>query len=233
MSIGIPGLDPRVKVQRTPPNPNDKTTIFSICPIAISERKYTLFPGIFEIEPGSVDNPSSLIVGSSGWVKHYDDGTPPIEIPHHSIQIAESVVSDYARSLFATDYPQIMPGVFFIPGVYESAIDAMKKNEEFKPRFELAQEKQKRWFENLVKLTDALWARSNGNPLAVPDHAKTAAENLGLKEKPWMKDFVVTSEMEACPACGEMRKVQFPVCRHCNTIIDKVAYSKAKFEKAS
>ena len=64
----FPGLgNPNRRTIRAPINPLDKSTVVSILPKQISERKITIQPGIFEISPGSFDNPAILVVGPSSW----------------------------------------------------------------------------------------------------------------------------------------------------------------------
>jgi len=70
----------------------------------------------------------------------------------------------------------------------------------------------------LVKLADSLWARSNGNPLAISDSMRTAAKELNL-EKDWMKDFRMV-ETVRCKACGSLLNPMFPVCPTCKAIND-------------
>src|SRR3990167_5640556 len=41
---------------------------------------------------------------------------------------------------------------------------------------ETAKNRQQNWFANLVKIGDTLWSRSNGNPIAISDDMRLAAQ---------------------------------------------------------
>jgi hypothetical protein len=76
--------------------------------------------------------------------------------------------------------------------------------------------KQDNWFRLLLKLADALWARSNNNPLVIWDEMRIAARELGA-DKAWTKDFQLV-DLIKCFACGGLRNPQFPVCPTCKVV---------------
>lgn len=198
---------------RAPTNPLDKSTIVSIFPKRIEERKHTIQPGLFQIEAGSFQNPAILVVGPSSWWKEIDENQPLLEIPHSSIQIADSVVRDYCNGIFACDMGNNMPGLFYLPGAF--TVERLKK--EHSGELELANRKQRSWYEILVKMADALWSRSNGNPLTISDEMRIAARELNLINKDWLKD-AQTMELERCVACGQLKNPLYPVCPNCKNI---------------
>jgi hypothetical protein len=97
------------------------------------------------------------------------------------------------------------------------------KSEEIKTKhksqLDLAERKQKNWYSLLVKLGDSFWARLGGNPLGIPDLCRLAANELGFKDKPWLRDSTIV-EMVKCVACGNLRNQEFPICPHCKAVID-------------
>jgi len=200
---------------RAPVNPLDKSTIVSIFPKFISERKHTIQPGVFEIQPGTYEHPSLLIVGPSSWWKEIDENQPLLEIPHSSIQIADSVVKDYCNGLLGCDMASNMPGLFFIPG--EINEEQLKKDH--KESLDSALVKQKNWYYALVRMADALWSRSMGNPLTISDEMKLAARDLNLINKEWLKDSQ-TMDLVRCAACGHLKNPAYPVCSNCKNITD-------------
>ncbi len=226
---GFPGLhELSRRTVRAPINPMDRSTVVSIYPKDITERKVTIEPGVFHITPGRFDNPSILVVGSSSWWREIDPDQPLLEIPISSIQIADSIVRDYSNGLLGCNMGDTMPGLFYIQG--EKSLLEIRKD--YKAQLDEANTKQRRWYEALVKLGDILWSRSNGNPLAISEDMKLAAQELGLKEKPWLKDFT-TMELEHCPACGQLRDSKFPVCQHCKTVVNKKQFKEMGLEVAS
>lgn len=214
----FPGIgDWKRRTIRAPTNPLDKSTIVSILPKRIEEVKHTIQPGKFIIEPGSYDKPSILVVGSSSWWKELEDGQPMLEIPHSSIQIADSVVKDYCNGILACDMGGSMPGLFYIPG--EFTVERIRK--EHKTQLDEALIKQRNWFSTLVKIADTLWARTNGNPLSISDDMRLAAKELNLESgKEWTKDTQIM-ELIRCKACGTLINSSIVICPNCKVIIDE------------
>lgn len=200
---------------RAPVNPLDKSTIVSIYPKEIVETKPTIQPGIFTLLPGSYEKPSILVVGTSSWWKELDETQPMLEIPVSSIQIADSVVRDYTNGLLACNMGDCMPGLFYVPG--EHTVDVIKKS--FKHILDKINASQRNWFLALVRIADALWSRTNGNPLSISDDMRLAARELGLNNKEWLRDFQ-NVELVRCVACGALRNPLYPVCQTCHAIVD-------------
>jgi len=212
----FPGLGALARrVIRAPINPLDRSTVISIYPKDIVEVKHTIQPGIFKIPKGSYKVPSITVIGPSSWWRELDDSQPLLEIPVSSVQVADSIVKDYCNGLLASNMSDSMPGIFFVPGEYDLTGILSKHRTEL----ETAKNRQQNWFANLVKIGDTLWSRSNGNPLAISDDMRLAAQELGLKDKPWLQDFS-TIELSNCPACGTLRNGLYPVCQTCRAIID-------------
>jgi hypothetical protein len=196
-------------------NPLDKSTVVSILPKYISERKATIQPGVFEIKPGNYENPSLLVVGPSSWWREVDEHQPLLEIPVSSIQVADSIVRDYSNGLLACNMADMQPGLFYLPGEYN--VEKLKKD-----HMQLlikAKNQQTKWFLELVRIADILWSRSNGNPLSISDDARLACKELNITGKPWLGDLQA-AEMVRCVACGSMRNQLFPICQTCKAIAD-------------
>lgn len=204
---------PRPAITRSPKNPIDKSTIVSIYPKAISERKYTIEPGLFEIPPGRYENPAILVVGTSSWWSYSGDTRPTIEVPVSSVVVAESIVKDFSNGMLACDMVDARPGLFYVPG----EINILEIKVRYKNALEEANVRQRNWFMNLIKIADSLWARAGGNPMAISEEMKMAAREMNLNEKPWIKDFH-TIELKPCFACGSLKNPLFPVCQTCRAI---------------
>jgi hypothetical protein len=217
MEVGeFPGLHQmHRRTIRAPVNPMDKSTVVSILPKPLLERKITIQPGIFQLAPGTFENPSILVVGTSSWWREVDENQPLLEIPVSSIQIADSIVRDYCNGLLACDMDSQMPGLFYIPGEFTLA----KLKAEHMPLLIKAKDKQKKWFLELIRIADILWSRSNGNPLSISDDARLACKELNIQNKPWMGDMQA-AELVRCVACGSLRNAQFPICQTCKAIAD-------------
>jgi|SRR5215203_2166738 len=217
MQVGeFPGMSQvHRRTIRAPVNPMDKSTIVSILPKAISERKPTIQPGFFDIAAGTFDNPAILVVGPSSWWREIDEGQPLLEIPVSSIQIADSVVRDYANGLLGCNMGDMMPGLFYVPG--DHTLETIRKD--YMPLLLNAQATQKKWFMEIIRVADILWSRSNGNPLAISEDARLACKELNIANKPWLGDLQ-TAELVRCIACGALRNQLFPICQTCKAIVD-------------
>lgn len=201
------------QIIRGPKNPMDKSTIISIFPKEINETKFTIEPGKFHIEPGTFEFPSRLVVSGSSWFREVDIDQPILEIPVPSVQIANSIIMDYCNGLLGCDMNSAMPGMFFVPGEFKVS----EIVDRYKDKLKEVKMKQDNWFRILIRIGDSLWARANGNPLVISNEMRMAAIQLGFNDKPWIKDMQAV-QMISCPACGNHRNPQFPVCPFCKNI---------------
>jgi hypothetical protein len=212
----FPGLErSNRRTIRAAVNPLDKSTIVSILPKRISERKLTIQPGIFEIEPGTFENPALLVVGPSSWWREVDESQPLLEIPVSSIVIADSVVKDYCNGILGCNMGDQMPGLFYVPGDYTVA----RLKHEHLGMLHKYKEIQRKWYLELVRIADILWSRSNGNPLSISDDARLACKELNIQNKPWLGDLQA-AELIRCVACGNLRNPLYPVCPTCKAVAD-------------
>lgn len=198
---------------RAPVNPLDKATVVSIFPFEITEKKVTLQPGTFTIPPGNMEKPAVLVVGPSSWWREIDPEQPLLEIPVASILIADSIVRDYCNGLLACNMADAMPGLFYIPGEWNS----MNIKLEYTHLLNAALQKQRKWYEALVKIADVSWSRTQGNPLSINETMKAAAIELGIEDRDWLKAYQSVS-MVRCFACGSMKNPAFPVCPSCRAV---------------
>lgn len=223
MQVGIPGLQAlkHQPLRRAPINPMDKSSVISIYPVAFKEVKLTLQPSVYSVPAGTYDNPGILVVGPASWWKMLDEEQPPLEIPQSSVLIAESIVNDYCRGMVACNMQDAQPGIFWLPGEI-TLVDLKSK---YKDLLDTARAKQKQWYVNLVNMADALWARSNGNPLVIANDMRLAAKELGFDNREWLGAFTNVTVVR-CVACGQMRDPSFPVCPNCKAVIDTAAAKK-------
>lgn len=204
------------KVIRSVRNIYDKATIVSIFPQEITEIKATVQPGEFVVPAGSYERPGILVIGPSSYMRNMDaEEMPMMEIPISAVQMAESIIIDYCNGLIGGDSANSMPGMFFLPGE-RSLVQILKENRDL---LNIARDKQTKWYNELVRIADIDWARSNGNPISVSDQSRLAASELNKKDKPWMQDFK-TVELKPCRFCGHLRNDLFPICPNCKQITD-------------
>ncbi len=211
----------QARVNRLPRNPIDKCTIVSIYPREIVEVKHTIQPSYYRIPAAPKDDFSTLVVGSASWLKEMEPDAPYQEMYVGSMTLANSIITDYCQGLLGSGADR-GPGVFYVPGTHTRKELKEYQNPEtfegFKSLLDRAKLRQRLWYQELVKLSDSLWARSNGNPLVITDDARLAATELGLM-KDWMADFKA-AELTNCKACGHMVNPMYPVCSNCKNIIN-------------
>lgn len=203
-----------MRTLRAPVNPLDKATIVSVYPKKIIETKRTLQPSIFEIPAGTLEKPGISVIGPASWWKFVEERQPLIEITHSAVVMAESIISDKVNALLGAEPGVCGPGLFFVPGELTEAV--IKKD--YKTQLDQAAARQKLWYMKLIEMADSLWARTNGNPLAIPDDARFAARALSL-DKPWIKDFQLVQNVP-CIACGALRNPAYPICPSCKMVVD-------------
>lgn len=211
---------------RMEPNPLDKATIVSVFPKDIYDFKPMVFPGLFQIPAAKQDDFQVVTIGPSSWFKEMEEGQPFLEITHSAVAMADSFIKDYCAQL-GCEMGTKMPGLFYLAGRVSKA----EVREKYRDKIELAITKQRGFFENLVKIADVMWARTNGNPLGISDDAKLAATYLGLKDKVWLADFR-SMELKPCLSCGELVNYNYPVCKHCKAIINKDLAAKLEIKFA-
>lgn len=200
-------------IHRSTRNPIDKSTIISIYPKEIIEKKNTIEPGYFQIKPGTVESPSLLTIGSSSWWKAFDENQPTLEIPVSSVACAQAIINDWCNGMLGCNMVDAMPGLFFILG----EVSPLELKLKYSEAVAIADAKQRKWFQILVRIGDSLWARGNGNPLTISDEMRLAARCLNLNEKPWLLDYNII-EMVKCDACGSLKNPKYPVCPTCHSI---------------
>lgn len=217
-------VQPQLQVNRIPKNPLDKCTIVSVYPNEIVETKATIQPSTYRIPAAKVDPGFSLlVVGSASWLKQMDLDQPYQEMYVGAITVAQSLITDYSNSLLGAQVGR-GPGLFYVPGEYDYktikgyySVDNVKG---FADLLKEAKSMQDRWFKELIRLADSMWARSNGNPLAISEDARMAAAQLGLT-KAWAQDYK-SAELTNCKACGYMVNPMYPVCSNCKSVTDPV-----------
>lgn len=226
MPVGMVGAyNPQSRRGRKmPDNPYDRATIVSVYPESITERKSTIYPGEWTIPAAPPNGFSLLTITPSSWWRDPGNDQQIIEIQVNSYTVAKSIVEDYCNSLLRSKYPSVCPGLFYVAGEFdEKKILSYQDEIQKKPFGVLLQEaraRQKAYFEEMVAFSDALWATSNGNPRAISHTARLAAEQLGLKNKPWMGDFA-KMQMENCPSCGNLVNPNYPTCANCKYVVNK------------
>jgi len=207
---------------------SDKATVVSIFPMTIDERKPGIYPGHFKINPAKDGDFELLHVSPSvHWVQFYD-GRPALKIATPGSDIATSIVNDFVRNIFGYDFENdAYPGIFWVEGHVTK--DEIKKSHMTPLRD--ATERQRRWFEHLVKLADDAFVGSNRQHKVIADVQRYACRNLGLT-RDWLIEIPEKQVApKLCPNCQEKVNAARVVCA-CGFIFDETKYKAMKFAGA-
>jgi hypothetical protein len=203
----------------------DKTTVVSLFPLPIDERKPGIYPGNFKIAASKNGELEILHVSPSHyWVNFYDE-RPPLKVMTPAEEIAASIVNDFSRNILGFDIEsEAWPGLFWIEG-HLSKAEILKNHAD---KLAKAKASQLRWFENLVKLADDAWVASNKQHKAISTLQRLAARALGV-EREWAIELATAAGPKYCPACKVRVHEEAAVCSNCRYILDEVKYKSMKF----
>lgn len=176
----------------------------TICSIVPYERHWERSYGHYRIKPGTIQNPTYLVVGDA-QDKYWTDLEKGqfIMVPVQSRNIVNDFVTD----------KELDQGFFPIAGD-EPTIEEMTT----------AIARQRVFYVKLVRLGDTAWAQY-GKHEHISDAQRRAAHSLGV-QKDWNTIAVANIE---CPSCGEFVPAHVAMCKHCSAIIDREAYDKLEF----
>lgn len=208
---------------RLPVSETDYCTVVSIFPKNIEETKFTIDPGVFKIPAGTYEKPGLLKVGPSSYWRDIDPEQPLIEVPVPSVVVARSLVTDYNNGMPWFN-PDTKPGLFYVQGDFD-----IKKH---KTELDLAQKHQNAWYLVQVKQADMLWARTNGNSLAISDDMRLAAMQLNLVNKDWLSNQQ-SMDMVRCKACTTIIRAEAIICPNCRIVVDTEKFAKLGMKFAS
>ena len=203
--------------------PNDKSTVFSICPFAVNEFKPGLYPGHFII-PGCLDDtkPERIVCGSSDHLVSVAGRKESLRVTTPSFEVARSVVVDFLDGqLFST--PDSHPGIMWLQG--DISLDEFKSKHADK--YKQMKDSQRAWFVLVVKKTQDDWNRYHTSRV-VTDIARFAVRALGMEIPEWMSVDQMGKEPLRCPACGTINDPNNAWCVNCITGGIKVIINVSK-----
>lgn len=214
---------PHKRMHRKPINPYDRSTIISVFGREVIENKHTIFPGRFVVAPGTAENPSLTVIEPTSWFREVEEGMQALEVQVNAHELASSIVNDYCIGFPKCVMGSAQPGLFCIPGKYDNVTIQKYIDEDgstYAGLLNKAITRQRTWFQELVRMADIDWARTQGNPLSISDLSKMAAKELGYTNKPWLQEFLAIS-LYPCPSCGVMGNPTFPKCASCGYIVNR------------
>lgn len=202
-----------------------KTTVVSIFPRDIDERKPGISPGHFTIPKAREGDFELIYLGDSFYWVTFEDQKPPLKMVSDSQEIANSLINDFVRNIPGYNpTANAMPGLFSIPG-HPSKGEILAK---YRKELEEARIRQRNWYEKVVYEADDLWMRFRQHRM-ISSLQRFACKSLGL-EREWSVDIPVDiPKVTLCPACQEKVSPVAVICGHCSCVLDEEKYKKMKF----
>jgi len=197
-----------------------KATVISLFPLPITEQKPGLYPGYFVIPAAPIGGLSWLVVGDA--VYYTETKNEQIHAMRTAYDVlAESIVHDFMTSHIGRIVGSAEPGLFWVPGAFYSEVQI---RELFGIMVDEAEQKQNKWFEELVKIADDTYARTQRHT-SVSNLQRLAAQRINA-QRPWV--IRTGDSRNTCMYC----KAEVPFgaikCPNCREVLDVVAYKELK-----
>jgi predicted hydrocarbon binding protein len=210
----------------------DVSTVISILPIAIWERKPGLIPGEYRIP--AVKDPrrdmNLLLVERAQFPVYIDENRPSLVVPEPSDKVCASIVRDFSIGIQGYEPDIAEPGLTWVPG------EVTKLEIEAKMSEALAdlRAKQEKWFSNLVEQADDDWGKYHMRRM-ISHLQRVACQILNL-EREWniAREIEKQSDidMTPCKFCRAMVHHEAIVCQFCQGILNLSRY-KAEYVSAA
>lgn len=196
------------------------STIVSFARREVFETIPGMMCAFYRIPPAEGNTPNLLIVEDSHYHKPDIDGNQDA-VHVASAQIANSVVEMHIRSQLGYKPEFAYPALFAIPNREVTAAEVFK---DYLNQVKKAQEAQKQWFIELVRMADDDWTLAHRHQM-VSDIQRTAARELGLRRE-WL-DAVPGIDVAACNFCGSgLLNPDAPICPTCRNIHNPEKYAE-------
>lgn len=202
------------------------STVISLVPFEINEKKPGLYPGFFQIEESDTVTPKLLHVKESKHFVYLDSSRGHLPVKDSSALVADSICNDFiSGQLDLADNAR--PALLWVPG--SITFKEIEKYHSFK--LELARRSQRQWMINRCKTADDDWKRYNKHNV-VSDHQRKFANLLGYKasEHPWMV-MDEALNLSKCPKCTSRIERDQVVCLGCKYILKPSEFKAEEFAK--
>lgn len=210
---------------------DDKSTVISILPFPLIEKKPGLIPGDYRID--GVKEPmkecQTLIVSRAVFPIYIDENRPALIVPEPSDRICAAICRDFKTSIAEYEPNVAEPGLFWAPGSY----DPKRASNELVMELSDARRLQLVWFKRLVEKADDAWEKYKTRKL-IAGIERLACRILNL-DREWNIDIEVEAssdlQIATCKFCYSSVHPQAIICGHCQGILDQARYTK-EFKRA-
>ena len=197
------------------------TTIFSIWPLPLKERRIFLEPQKdFSIPAGSPENIQRLVVEAQVEIIREFSDKPPRREHMSSIVLAEDLMNAFARSkAYIGMEADAGPGIWINREMDSLSDKEIRSGTIFKDMCR----RQDAYFKGIVEEARHLSRQKDGH-LSIATIHHTAARYLNLKNEPWQEDLSHDSSKD-CIVCMKPIPRKAMRCSYCQAIVDPVAYA--------
>jgi hypothetical protein len=195
----------------------DISSVISILPVTLREKKPGLIPGEYII-PGVKDpnkECSVLLVSRARFPVYIDENRPALVVPEPSDRVAAAICRDFVVSIDGYSVGVAEPGLFWASGVYEkeTAQDILVEE------FGIARKLQLEWFKALISIADDNWSQYQTRKM-ISGLQRLVCSILGL-EREWNLDIEVDkANTMTCKFCRAMIHPDSVMCMHCRGILN-------------
>jgi hypothetical protein len=206
------------------PSLDDYSTVVSILPVRLSDKKPGLIPGTYELE--AVKDPmteySSLVIGRAKFPVYIDENRPSLMVPEPSDRVAAAIVRDYKVAMDGYNPPVAEPGLFWVRGGHEHATIGKK----FAAELTEARKRQIEWFKFIISRADDDWEKYHMRRM-ITGLQRIACQLMKL-DRPWSIDVQFDAAQSSgyvkCPFCfGEVHP-EAVLCMHCRNVLNEAKH---------
>jgi hypothetical protein len=205
----------------------DISTVVSILPVKIHEKKPGLIPGEFKLDAVTKEGDFTLLlIERCSHAVYLDDARPRLIVPDPSEVVAQSIVDDYKRSIhgYVPDFAE--PGIDWVQGDFPNTKEGKDLFAATNAAFlKDMHEKQNRWFQTLIDMADDDWLRYHRHSF-ITGIQRTAALRLGVVGKEWLTEQQIQEAASKCRWCFQMIHPEAVICGSCQGVQDESRYAE-------
>jgi hypothetical protein len=209
-----------------PSRSNDISTVISMLPYPLNERKPGLVPGVFEIP---YCPPNEIVLFNVERCQHsvyLDHNRPRLIVPDPSDLVARSIVEDHKCAMICYEHGIAEPGLGWVWGEYLNTPDGKRSLvNDHAPLLKTMTGLQVEWYKRLLQMADDDWARYHQHKF-VTQLQRTAAEVLGQTNRDWMIEHKIEEALSKCKLCFAQVHPEACICPTCHGILDMERYKR-------
>jgi hypothetical protein len=210
------------------PRSNDISTVVSILPYPLWEKKPGLVPADFRIPYTAPGDFTLFTVERCTHPVYLDSERPRLIVPDPSDLVAASICNDHKIAMICYEFEVAEPGLSWVWGEYLNTPDGKKAfSITHKSLLDSMTALQKVWYERLLVMADDDWAHYRKHKF-ITELQRTAATVLGQTDREWMVRERIEEALSKCKFCFSMIHPLACVCPSCHGIVDEKRY-RAEF----